>query len=86
MTRFGEEIGQMIWCVLAVWILSGIVGWGWLNFIVRGGSQKTPLGVEDVRWLRIQLLTAIVVGPIALIVCALIALVDNIEFELCFRP
>lgn len=71
--------------VLVLWMCLGLLGSGWLNFLIRGGSRNTPLHQEDVQWLRVQFLVAIIVGPVALVVCALIAALDDTEFGLTFK-
>lgn len=71
--------------ILAVHMTLGIFGWGWLNFIIRGGSSKTSLRHGDLRWLRIQFLVAIVAGFLAPLVCLIMAEVEDMRFGLCFR-
>lgn len=63
----------------------GIVGWGWIHFLIRGGEGGVTLNHRDRRWILWQLPLALLSGPIAFFVSLLIATVSEKGFGLTFK-
>lgn len=78
----------MVWFIVAaLWIVSGIFGWAWLNFIINGSEKGVSVskGHGKKMHLGFEFFSSIFFGPIALLSSMLLAMNDRCGIGFNFK-